>query len=59
MVCCGAVNRKQERAMLKLENLSRHFGGIRAVDELNLEVHPGEIWDSLAPTDPVKAPPST
>ncbi|MGA0927467.1 MAG: ATP-binding cassette domain-containing protein, partial [Burkholderiaceae bacterium] len=35
--------------MLKLENLSRHFGGIRAVDQLNLEVHAGEILGLIGP----------
>lgn len=35
--------------MLELKNLSRHFGGIKAVDELDLEVREGEILGLIGP----------
>ncbi|MBW1720560.1 MAG: ABC transporter ATP-binding protein [Deltaproteobacteria bacterium] len=36
-------------ALLKVENLSKHFGGLRAVDEVNFEVRPLEILGLLGP----------
>ena len=35
--------------MLELANLSRHFGGVKAVDGLDLQVHPGEILGLIGP----------
>ena len=35
--------------MLKLENLARHFGGIKAVDGIDVEVHRGEILGLIGP----------
>jgi branched-chain amino acid transport system ATP-binding protein len=35
--------------MLELENVSRHFGGVRAVDGLDLKVHRGEILGLIGP----------
>ncbi len=35
--------------MLELNNLSRHFGGVKAVDSLNLTVKPGEILGLIGP----------
>lgn len=35
--------------MLELRNLSRHFGGVKAVDELDLAVHQGEILGLIGP----------
>jgi branched-chain amino acid transport system ATP-binding protein len=35
--------------MLELQNLSRHFGGVKAVDGLNLSVHRGEILGLIGP----------
>lgn len=35
--------------MLELRNLSRHFGGVKAVDELNLTVRRGEILGLIGP----------
>lgn len=35
--------------MLKLDNISRHFGGVKAVDQLQLEVHRGEILGLIGP----------
>jgi len=35
--------------MLELRNLSRHFGGVKAVDELNLTVQRGEILGLIGP----------
>jgi len=37
------------RPILKVENLSKHFGGLRAVDNVNFEVIPGEILGLLGP----------
>ena len=35
--------------MIIIENLTKIYGGIRAVDDLNLEVYPGEIFGFLGP----------
>jgi ABC-type branched-subunit amino acid transport system ATPase component len=35
--------------ILELQNLSRHFGGVKAVDQLNLQVHQGEILGLIGP----------
>ncbi|NDB45308.1 MAG: ATP-binding cassette domain-containing protein [Betaproteobacteria bacterium] len=35
--------------MLKLENLARHFGGIKAVDGIDFEVKRGEILGLIGP----------
>jgi ABC-2 type transport system ATP-binding protein len=35
--------------MIRLENLSKHYGRVAAVDSLNLEVQPGEIFGFLGP----------
>ena len=35
--------------LLKLEGLSKHFGGLKAVDGVNLQVRPGEILGLLGP----------
>lgn len=35
--------------MLKIEKLSIHFGGLKAVDEIDLEVHRGEILGIIGP----------
>ncbi len=35
--------------MLELRNLSRHFGGVRAVDDLSLTVNRGEIFGLIGP----------
>ena len=35
--------------MLALESLSKHFGGVRAVDGLDLEVRQGEIFGLIGP----------
>lgn len=35
--------------MLELQNVSRHFGGVKAVDELSLEVRRGEILGLIGP----------
>ena len=35
--------------MLKLENLSKHFGGVRAVNDLSIEVNRGEVFGLIGP----------
>ena len=35
--------------MIRIENLSKHYGRVAAVDSLNLEVQPGEIFGFLGP----------
>src|SRR5512143_39740 len=35
--------------MIKLENLTKDFARVRAVDDLNLHVHKGEIFGFLGP----------
>jgi branched-chain amino acid transport system ATP-binding protein len=37
------------KQILEIENLSKHFGGIRAVDELTFDVKQGEILGLLGP----------
>jgi branched-chain amino acid transport system ATP-binding protein len=37
------------KAILQIENLSKHFGGIRAVDDLTFDVKEGEILGLLGP----------
>lgn len=36
-------------AVLKLEGLSKHFGGVKAVDDVTLEVSPGHIHSLIGP----------
>jgi ABC-type branched-subunit amino acid transport system ATPase component len=36
-------------ALLELQGVSRHFGGVRAVEGLDLEVHEGEILGLIGP----------
>ncbi|HEY3252356.1 MAG TPA: ATP-binding cassette domain-containing protein, partial [Polyangiaceae bacterium] len=36
-------------AMLRVEGLSRHFGGVYAVQDVNLEVAPGELRSVIGP----------
>lgn len=35
--------------MLKLEGVSRHFGGVRALEDVTLTIHPGEIYGLIGP----------
>src|SRR3972149_1967624 len=35
--------------MIRLENLTKHYGRLAAVDSLSLEVQPGEIFGFLGP----------
>ena len=35
--------------MLKIESISKHFGGVKALNELNLEVGEGEIFGIIGP----------
>ncbi|MDE1990623.1 MAG: ATP-binding cassette domain-containing protein, partial [Betaproteobacteria bacterium] len=35
--------------MLKLENLSRQFGGVRALDDVTLTIPPGQIYGLIGP----------
>lgn len=35
--------------MLELSNLSKHFGGVRAVDSLDLKIEPGQIFGLIGP----------
>src|SRR5258705_2253381 len=37
------------RAMLELKRLSKHFGGVRAVDGLDLRVTQGEVFGLIGP----------
>lgn len=38
-----------ENSHLKISNLSMHFGGLKAVDNLNIEVKKGEIYGLIGP----------
>ena len=35
--------------MLERQNLSKHFGGVRAVDSLSLRIEPGQIFGLIGP----------
>ena len=35
--------------MLKVENLARYFGGIKAVDGIDFDIHRGEILGLIGP----------
>jgi ABC-type branched-subunit amino acid transport system ATPase component len=35
--------------LLRLEHVTRHFGGVRAVDDINLEIPEGEIFGLIGP----------
>ena len=37
------------RAVLALANVALHFGGVRAIDGIDLEVHPGEVHGLIGP----------
>ncbi len=49
----GGTNSKIEEladdVVLKVDNLSMHFGGLKAVDELSFEVKKGEIFGLIGP----------
>jgi ABC-type branched-subunit amino acid transport system ATPase component/ABC-type branched-subunit amino acid transport system permease subunit len=48
----GAIERHQvdrEKVLLKVENLSKHFGGLRAVEGVNLEVYEGDRHAIIGP----------
>jgi len=45
--------------VLSVDNVKKRFGGIVAVDGLNLEVEPGEIVGLIGPNGPVRRPRST
>jgi branched-chain amino acid transport system ATP-binding protein len=40
---------RQEMPLLKLENVSKRFGGLVAVDDVSLEIHQGEIIAIVGP----------
>jgi branched-chain amino acid transport system permease protein len=40
---------KSDRVMLKLENITRDFGGIKALNNLNLDLHEKEILSIIGP----------
>lgn len=42
-------NARSENVMLDIQGLSKHFGGVRAVDQLDLSVREGEILGLIGP----------
>lgn len=36
--------------LLDLQNVSKHFGGLAAVQDVNLQIWPGEIISIIEPT---------
>jgi len=43
------IKTQTERPVLKLENLQKHFGGLRAVDGIDVEVAPGTVHALIGP----------
>jgi ABC-2 type transport system ATP-binding protein len=37
------------KAIIQIENLAKHYGTFKALDNLNLRVAPGEIYGFLGP----------
>src|SRR5262245_13306411 len=47
---CGAASKAGgHRSVLELEDLSKHFGGVKAVDGVTLEVRKGDILGLIGP----------
>src|SRR3984893_15706924 len=40
---------KKARALLQVNDLAQHFGGLKAVDQVNLTIHEGEIVSVIGP----------
>ena len=40
---------KKARALLEVKDLAQHFGGLKAVDQVNLTIHEGEIVSVIGP----------
>ncbi|HCD41313.1 MAG TPA: ABC transporter ATP-binding protein, partial [Firmicutes bacterium] len=40
---------EQQQVLLKLDNLTKNFGGLRAVDEFDLEIASGSITSLIGP----------
>ncbi len=43
------IKAQDDRPVLKLENLQKHFGGLRAVDGIDVEVAPGTVHALIGP----------
>jgi branched-chain amino acid transport system ATP-binding protein len=41
--------RRSQMAILDVRSLSKHFGGFRALENLNLKIEPGTIWAIIGP----------
>ena len=37
------------RVLLEVKDLAQHFGGLKAVDQVNLSIHEGEIVSVIGP----------
>ena len=49
-----------QQPILKAEDLSKRYeDGVLAVDHLNLNIYPGEVYCLLGPTAPARRRPST
>ena len=44
-----ALQQKEKKTVLKTVNISKNYSGLKAVDNLNLEIHEGEIFGILGP----------
>ena len=40
---------KKARALLEVKDLAQHFGGLKAVDQVNMSIHAGEIVSVIGP----------
>ena len=45
----GILGEHREKAVLMLSAIELHFGGVRAIDGLDLEIHPGEVHGLIGP----------
>jgi putative spermidine/putrescine transport system ATP-binding protein len=45
-----SVNATQSAAAVRMENVSRHFGAVRAVDDVSIDVYDGEFFSMLGPS---------
>ena len=43
------MSRVAKKALLEVKDLAQHFGGLKAIDQVNLTLHEGEIVSVIGP----------